>query len=150
MADFPFWAAVRSVKEGMSGSAGLRAYRAGGGKIGTQTWHRMVAEARHSISARGDEVSRPLNRRPTADETTTWTTAKAKGWIQQVEVMVRDRDTGDILTIPFSLKGRTLVSRQSAIDDALSVITPEGTDGEKQQILGAVYVGTYEMRPGGG
>lgn len=149
MSDFPFWAAIRTVREGMSAAAGLRAYRSGGGKIATGTWQRMVAEAKHAIGRRGDEMGRPLNRRPTGDEITNWTVSKAHGFIQQVEVMVRDRDTGDILAIPFSLKGRSLVSRQTAIDEALDTITPEGTDGEKQQILGAIYTGTYQMTPGG-
>lgn len=148
MADFPFWAAVRTVRDGISARAGLRAYRAGGGAIRDTTWFRMISEARVSIAARGDEVGRPLNRRPTADEGTRWTTSKARGVLQQVEVMVRDRDTGEVLAIPYGISSRRARTRQDVIDAALGTITPEGTDGDRQQILGAVYVGTYFMEPG--
>lgn len=148
MAEFPFWAAVRTVRDGISARAGLRAYRAGGGTIRDTTWFRMVTEARVSVAARGDEVGRPLNRRPTADEGTRWTTSKARGVMQQVEVMVRDRDTGEVLAIPYGISSRRARTRQDVIDAALGTITPEGTDGDRQQILGAVYVGTYFMEPG--
>lgn len=110
----------------------------------------MVGEARAMMAQRGDELGRPLNRRPTSDEMVRWTTRNASGFIQQVNVMVRDRDTGEIIALPYSYKGRTLISRQRAIDAAMATFTPEGTDGEKQQILGAVYSGTWEMVPGEG
>src|SRR6266508_2125266 len=109
----------------------------------------MAAEARTTISARGDEIGRPLNRRPLGSETTQWTTTKAKGILQQVEVMVRDRDTNEVLAIPYSVVGTRSITRQAAIDAALGHITPEGTDGDRQQILGAVYVATIVMTPGG-
>jgi len=86
----------------------------------------------------------PLNRKPTADQIETWSKWKGKGYIQQVEVLARDRDTGQIISIPFSSTGRVLKSRKAVIQEALSTITPEGTDGDKQQLLGAVYTGTYQ------
>lgn len=149
MADWPFWAAVHTAKQGMSGRAGLSAYRESGGRVANQTWFRMVGEARAMLAQRGDEISRPLNRRPTGEEIVTWHTRKKSGFIQQVEVMARDRETGAIIALPYSVKSQTLMSRQRAIDEALSAFTPEGTDGEKQQILGAIHTGTYQMIPSG-
>lgn len=148
MADFPFWAAVRTVREGLSARGGLSAYRQGGGEIRDATWYRMVSEAREAIAGREREAAAPLNRRPVADEITTWTTTKARGYIQQVEVAVRDRDTGQVLMLPYSVRGTRLVTRQQAIDEALGHYTPEGTDGERQVILGALSVGVYRMTPG--
>lgn len=107
----------------------------------------MIGEARAALANRGDEISRPLNRRPTADETTVWTTRKASGWAQQVEVMFRDRDTNAIIARPYFLTGRQLRSRQFVIDEAMGIYNPEGTDGDRQQLLGAIYTGTYRMIP---
>lgn len=148
MADYPMWAAIRSVKEGLSGRAGLAAYRSGGGRVQDSTWFRMVAEARDAVAARGPELGRPQNRRPLPSEMTIWTTRKAKGVLQQVEVFVKDRDTQMVQRIPFSVRNPTAISRQAAIDVALANISAEGTDGDRQQFLGAVHVGTYVMVPG--
>jgi hypothetical protein len=149
MADFPFWAAVRTVREGLSARGGLSAYRGAGGEIRDATWYRMVSEARAAIAGREREAGAPLNRMPVADEITQWSTPRARGFIQQVEVAVRDRDTGQVLMLPYSVRGDRLVTRQEAIDEALAHYTPEGTDGERQVILGALSVGVYRMMPGG-
>lgn len=149
MAEFPFWAAVRTVREGLSGRTGLSAYREGGGEIRDATWYRMISEARAAIAGREAEAGAPLNRRPTADEVNDWVTPRSRGYIQQVEVAVRDRDTGQVIMLPYSVRGTGLLTRQEAIDEALAHYTPEGTDGERQVILGALSVGTYRMIPGG-
>lgn len=148
MADFPFWAAVRTVREGLSARGGLSAYREAGGEIRDATWYRMVSEARAAIAGRERAASAPLNRRPAGDEITTWNVPKARGYIQQVEVAVRDRDTGQVLMLPYSVRGDRLITNQDAIDEALAHYTPEGTDGERQVILGALPVGTYRLSPG--
>lgn len=148
MADWPFGFAVRTVRDGLSGRAGLAAYRAGGGSIRDATWFRMVAEARTAVAGRELEVGRPLDRRPVTGEFVQWTTQKARGFIQQVEVIVRDRDTGGVTPLPYSLSGTRTVTRQQAIDSALGHYNTEGTDAARQVFLGAIYVGTYIMTPG--
>ena len=60
MAEFPFWAAVRTVREGLSGRTGLSAYREGGGEIRDATWYRMISEARAAIAGREAEAGAPL------------------------------------------------------------------------------------------
>lgn len=148
MAEFPYWAAIRSVRDGLSGRQGLNQYREGGGKIRDSTWYKLVGHAQEAMSKRQKEVTAPLDRRPTAEYLQHWPTKKKTGIAQQVEILARDRDTNELITIPYTRFGSTLVSRQSVIDDALSTITPEGTDGDRQQILGASYVGTYVATPG--
>jgi hypothetical protein len=147
MADYPFWAAVRTVRDGISGRSGLSAFREAGGEIRDATWYRMISEARAAIAGREAAAGAPLDRRPVADEMTAWSTRQAQGFIQQVEVAVRDRDTGMVMMLPYSVKGAGLVTNQEAIDEALAHYTPEGTDGERQVILGAINVGTYRMTP---
>jgi hypothetical protein len=99
------------------------------------------------LAMREGIYNEPQHLRPVAGEISTWTTAKAKGFIQQVEVLVRDRASGEIVSVPFSLQGRSLVSRRSAIKAALSVYSDENAVKYDQQILGAVYTGTYQAIP---
>lgn len=149
--DFPLWAAIKSIKDGLSARAGLRAYRSGGGAIRDATWFRMVAEARRSIGESLAEATRPLSRRPTGNEITTFTTVKAQGFIQQVDVYVLDRATGLVETRPHSIRTDTLLSRRSAIRDAVTLfqdaidVNPDVYD---EEILGAAYTGTYQLVPG--
>ncbi len=141
--------ALLAVESGWSATAGLDRFRAEGGHIANQTWYRMSAEIARSLGSRIGTYNEPVNRVPTPAEVQDWTTQKAAGYIQQVEVLARDKVTGEIISIPFSLTGRTLVSRAKAMKAALDVY---GSDNERkyaQQILGAIYTGTYRAVPQG-
>lgn len=141
--------ALNSVQTGQSARQGLAAYRAEGGHIASQTWFRLVGEIQSALADREGIYDEPLNLRPVASEIRTWSTAKAKGYIQQVEVLVRDRGTGQIISVPFSVQARSLVSRRNAIAQALDVYSDDNAKRYNQQVLGAVYTGTYEARPRG-
>jgi hypothetical protein len=141
--------ALNSVLTGQSARAGLGAYRAAGGRLGSQSWYRLVGEIQASLAAREGIYDEPLNLRPVAAEIRTWTTAKARGYIQQVEVLVREKTTGQIVSVPFSVHGRSLVSRRNAIQQALDVYSDDNAKRYDQVVLGAVYTGTYEARPSG-
>ena len=142
--------ALAAIQDGLSASAGLSRYRSQGGRIANETWYKLTGELQATLAAREGVYNEPVNRIPTASEIQRWTTQKAKGYIQQVEVLARDRDTGEIISIPYSLTGRTLRSRASAIKAALSVYAGEQAKRYNQQVLGAVYSGTYEAVPEGG
>lgn len=152
MADSPFWAAIKTVKNGMSGRAGLAAARAGGVKIQDATWFRMVGEVRASLSSQIHEVTKPLNRKPLGDEIKTMTSRKATGFIQYVDIMVKDRDTGLTALRPYAVRVKELRSRQSIVKEALtrfvSAINDNPSDYD-EQVLGAVYTATYQMNPSG-
>jgi len=141
--------ALLSVQEGMSGRQGLAAYREAGGRLGTGSWYRLVGEIQRGLSDREGVYDEPLNLRPVASEIRTWTTSKARGYIQQVEVLVREKATGQIISVPFSVQGRSLVSRRNAIRQALDVYSDDNAKKYDQVVLGAVYTGTYEARPSG-
>jgi len=141
--------ALMAVQEGWSANRGLSEYRAAGGHVANSTWYKLTAEIQVTLANRQGIYNEPLNRIPTADEIKTWTTSKARGYIQQVEVLVRDKVTGEIMSIPFSLTGRTLRSRTHVLNEALKVYDPNSQSGQGQQQLGAVYTGTYEAIPSG-
>jgi hypothetical protein len=140
-------AALASQLAGKSGREGLVDYRASGGRIASQTWFRLVGEMQAMLASKEGIYNEPTNLRPVASEIQVWTTTKAKGYVQQVEVLARDRDTGQIISIPFSVTGRSLVSRRNAMQQALSIYSDDNASKYNQQILGAVYTGTYEARP---
>ena len=139
--------ALASQLDGKSARQGLSDFRSAGGKIASQSWYHLVGEMQAMLSEREGIYNEPVNLRPVASEIQAWETKKAKGYIQQVEVLVRERATGQIISVPFSVSGRALVSRRNAIQQALDVYSDENAEKYGQQILGAIYTGTYEARP---
>jgi hypothetical protein len=150
VADTPFWAAIRSVKSGKSGRAGLAAARAKGLHIADATWYQMVGEVRRSLSSQLDEVTRPLGQRPGQHEIQGFQAKNARGFMQYVDVMVRDRATGVVSVRPYSVRTNELLRRGQVINRALksfqgAVDTNKGEYDE--QVLGAVYTATYQFVP---
>src|SRR5713101_5962814 len=106
--------ALLAIQNAWSATRGLREFRQAGGHIGTATWFRMSAEIRTALGDRVGTYNEPSHRVPTPDEVKDWTTKRATGYIQQVEVLARDPKTGAVVSLPFSLAGKTLVSRAKA------------------------------------
>lgn len=146
--DLPVWAVLDALKEGRSATSGLAAYRAAGGNVRTQTWYRLHGEVQSALAGRIGEASAPLDRAPGGDETTKWTTRNAGGFLQQVEVLVRDRATGEVMAKPFSVTGEAMLTRGEAISQALDAYM-DNADEYEEQVLGAVHVGAYELVPDG-
>lgn len=136
-----------AIQQGWSATRGLLEFRNAGGHLADRTWYRLYAEIKTSAATIAEKLGQGVSRVPTAGEIQIWETATAKGYIQQVEVLARDRTTGEVISIPFSLTGKTLRSRAAVIKEALSVYTGDNAGKYDQQILGAVYSGTYEARP---
>jgi hypothetical protein len=143
-------AAQATVRAGLSANAGYRAFQAGGGSIQRATWLRTVAEVRARASDYLEESGRPQNRRPTADEITQLSTKHQARFIQQVDVYVRDRDTGEIDVKSFSWRGQALITRKAAINEALAAFDTGITgspDRFNETVLGATYTGTIQLVP---
>lgn len=149
MSVYPGWAAVSSVKEGLSANEGLRQFRAAGGKIGRSAWLALRAEVGTALANRPAEMAAPLTAVPGPEHTTVFSTTKASGVIQQVEVLYRVKGTDTVVNRPFSVKGQSMVTRQEAVQAALDQMSQAQQSNlyEEQVILGAVYVGSYELVP---
>jgi hypothetical protein len=142
--------AAKAVKLGLSGRAGLAAYRAGGGAVANATWYRAVGTVRRTLADSLEEATRPLNRRPQGNEITQIPAAKGFGFRQQLSVMVQNKDTGEVEAHPFTVRGKGLLTRQAAIDYAVSEFEAGVTgspDRFNERILGAVYENTLEFIP---
>lgn len=151
MAYSAVWGAVQALKAGLSANKGLAAYRQGGGAIARSTWLRLYAEAQANQVINSAEAGRPLNRRPVASEISSITSVKATGFMQYVDVYVRDRVTGAVTAMPQAIKSDSLFSRQKVVADVLSRYSQsaeEDPGAYPQQILGAVYTGTASFSPG--
>jgi hypothetical protein len=145
---YPATWALQGVQEGLSARAALRDFRSAGGHVADSTWYKVYGEVAAQVSLREGIYSEPQNLRPVASEIQQWSTVRATGYIQQVEVLVRDKGTGEIISVPYSSLGKTLRSRRSVINEALEVYSDENAEKYNQTILGAVYSGTYQGIPG--
>jgi|SRR6266852_1235876 len=139
--------ALHAVTQGWSARAGLDRYRAEGGHIADATWFRLTGEIQATLAQREGVYNEPVNLRPVASEIRTWEVRHGTGFIHQVEVLVRDRKTNQVISVPYSAQSRTLRSRISVLTEALSVYSDENAKKYDQQILGAIYTGTYQMIP---
>lgn len=146
MADFPLWAAIQTVKAGISARAGLREYREAGGTVNDARWFRMVSSVRTAVAAGNDEPIKPLDARPRGDEITVMPTKTASGYLQNVTVYVRDRVTGIVRARPFSVPSDFLATRADVIDTALANFQHNSEEYE-ETVLGAVYRSTHVMVP---
>lgn len=142
----PIQGVLSALSQGVSARAGLQAFREAGGEVRDATWYRLHGEVQASFSAELTEAGRPQNRAPGVDELTTWSTVNAAGYLQQVEVALRDRGTGEVYFKPFSIAGDGLLTRQAAVAKAIETYS-EGADAYDEQVLGAVHVGAYELVP---
>lgn len=145
---YPAQWALQSVLEGLSARQSLTQFRDAGGHVGNETWFKLRAEVEAAISNREGIYNEPLHLRPTANEIQQWSTVKASGYVQQVEVLVRERETGVIISIPYTSMNRQLRSRQNVVNEALDVYSDDNAKKYNQQVLGAVYSGTYEAVSG--
>ncbi len=141
--DYPFGYAVYSVREGLSGRAGLAAYRAAGGKVRDTTWFRMVGEARAQLSQLGSEVGADLRAKPSLSDARSWTLVNPNpnNYAQWVSVVMRDRDTGLIFTKPYVVMTPNLMTRGEVVARALDTYTPD-SGSDAGVVLGATYTST--------
>jgi hypothetical protein len=143
--------AVRTVKSGMSARAGLLAARAAGVEVRDATWFRIVAEVKNSLISQIAEASAPLNRRPIGAEINPLPTRVATGYVQYVDVFVRDRASGAVSIRPYAVRSNTLLTRQAVIKRAVTAFQSFTSGPEPdypEQVLGATYAATYILTPG--
>lgn len=153
MTTFAMWAAIRTVKSKVGTWVGFQQAREAGLDVNRSDWARHIGEARAALANRLGELSRPLNRRPVGTEIQQYTTVRQSGFLQHIDVFVRDLETGAVEARPYTIRTRDLRSRISVINEGLeryrNAIASD-PDLYPEEVLGASYTGTYQMVPGGG
>lgn len=154
MSQYPLWAAIRTIRDRIGTWVGYDVYSRLVPELTREEWARAIGDARAALANRVSELTRPLNRRPVpgSPEVTPYRgrVTSARGYMQYVDVFVRDRETGIVEARPFAVRTDDLMSRQRVITTALSryeaATLPEGTF-EGEIIVGAAYAGTVEFLP---
>lgn len=150
MASFPLWAAIRTVKGKLGTWVGYERYNEVDPTITRQQWANAIGQARAALANKVGEITRPLNRRPVPGEITPYTSRTATGFMQYVDIYVRDAQTGIISARPWAVRTDTLMARQTIVTQGLSryeaASLPGGTF-EGEEVLGAAYAGTVEFLP---
>lgn len=146
MDDTPLWAAIRAAKAGLSANQGLEAAKAADVSIRRQDWLALYREVRAALKAGAIETMQPLGRRPYATEFKVMSTVEATGFMQYVDVWVKDRETGEIRIRPYSIRTDFVMTRADAVATTLDRMQ-EHADAYGERILGAVYTGTYILVP---
>lgn len=144
----PGWVAA-GVRQGLSARESLRQYRDQGGAIRDSVWFRLYSEQRAAVGSVREEMTKPLNAKPTAQEITTMTTKRASGFLQTLDIYTRLKGTDVVSVRPFMFTSQSLMTRGEALSKALTMMQ-QAVDEERYEevLLGGVYTGTRSMVPG--
>lgn len=140
---------VLGVKNGLSATAALREFRAAGGRISDRTWYSGYAMVAQGVASRSDAITSNLDAIPDAGSIDPFPSRGATGYIQQINIQYRLVGSPEPIDRAFSIRGSDLLTKQDAIEEALNIFSGSVADGtyEDQVVLGATYVGTYELTP---
>lgn len=144
----PLWAAIQSVKAGLSANQGLEMAKQAGVSIRRQDWLALVRTVREAIDLGAVETMQPLDRRPFTTEYRIMRTVTATGIMQYVDVWVKDRETGEIRIRPFQITSDEPMTRADAVATAIDRLQ-QSEDLYGERVLGGVYAATFLMVPKG-
>lgn len=141
-------AALIAAKEGMSARAFGRLMRELGEGARSSEMDKMYGLAKQMIATSGDEIFRNISLAPLPSEMTPWTSKGATGVRQNVSVIIRERSTGNIRSVPYSAYSATGTTREEAMASALSSYSTNN-EAYNTEIIGAVHGATYQYTPSG-
>lgn len=147
MADVSVWRAAQAARQGLSANEAYRQAHAAGESMARGTFLKLYAQIRADYAQQATEATRPLNSRPANAEIRPYVTARETGYMQYVDVFVRDRTTGEVFPVPYGIRTDELLTRADVIDTALANYGRHA-EGYDQQVLGAAYTSTYLYGPG--
>lgn len=153
MSDYAFWAAIRTVKSKIGTWVGYDRLVSSGYEISKTEWASWVGQAQAAIANRSSELVKPLNRIPSGPgDIFPYESKRATGFMQSVEISVRDRQTGIEEIRFYTFRGDTLRSRGRVVADAVAryrEAAATNPDDYPEEILAAWYSGTFQMMPTG-
>lgn len=134
------------VKAGTSATEGLRQYRAQGGKIRDSRWYGAFGELQAELARKDFVRAAPINRLPTGSEISPVTAKKHGAYIYRGAVMVVERDTDQIVSLPASVRSKKLITYKTAISMMQTQITDTGSP-PGMTVIGAYVSGVRELVP---
>lgn len=136
------------VKSGMSATQGLAQYRKAGGAIRDSRWYQAFGELQAELARKDFVRAAPINRLPTGEEISPVTAKKHGAYIYRGAVMVVERDTDQIMSLPASVRSKKLVTYKTAISMMQTQITDTGSP-PGMTVIGAYVTGVRELVPEG-
>lgn len=137
-----------ALRRGLSANQALRELRAAGQGIRRQDWLSLYRQLDDTLKSRATGIDRPGGRRPYQREILVMSTATATGYLQYVDVWVKNRSTGEISARPYGIATDDLMTHDDAIETAVDRMQAFADDYD-EVILGGTYLTTYMMVPKG-
>src|SRR6187551_727125 len=114
---------LRGISEGLSGAAILRELRSAGLGLRTQTFYRLVGQARTEVSARSVMAQLGPNEVPDASAIPTWPSAVKTGFAHIVSFASRDDVTGQVTIQRVTVRSDSVMTRAAAEAAAFDVFS---------------------------
>lgn len=149
MAGVATWIAAQAAKAGKSANQAYEDLHAAGEGMRRATFLKLYASIQADLAQQAHEITQPLDIKPYASQIRAYDTKVQSGYMQYVDVYVRDQATGEVYSVPYGHRTDDLLTRADVIETALFNYSAHA-ESYGQQILGATYTSTYLFVPGGG
>lgn len=147
MANLSVWRAAQAARQGLSANAAYRQAHAAGESMARGTFLKLYAEIRGDYANQVREATRPLNAKPEAHTILPYAVTHETGFMQYVDVFVRNRETGEVFPRPYGIRTDELMTRGDVVETAIAQYGRHA-EGYGEQVLGASYTSTYLYGPG--
>lgn len=146
MADVSVWRAAQAARQGLSANEAYRRAHAAGESMARGSFLKLYSQIKADYAQQVTEVTRPLSAKPTHAEIRPYVAAAETGYMQYVDVFVKDRATGEVHPRPYGIRTDELLTRGDVIETALARYT-QHAEAYGEQVLGAAYTSTYLYGP---
>lgn len=145
--------AIKAANAGYSANRFARELTAAGAGIRRAVALKVFQEGRRLAAEYRQEPLRPLGQVPTFAESRQWPTRDSAGVLQTVQLIYREKVTGNVLVRYYSVKSAEGVTRGEAIAQAIAAYNSAppavagGSRPEQADLIDAVHVGTALLVP---
>lgn len=138
--------ALAYARRGKSANAYFASLRSAGIGIRRQTALQLYSAATSVVTKSRGEAFANVNSRPGGQNISTWPTARRAGYGQTVALVYRERGTGQIKTVYHTTFTQKLVTRATAMQNAVAAYD-SNADEYEQELIGVSYQSTYKYTP---
>lgn len=153
------WVAQFGVKHGLSANEALRIAQGLGVGIRRADFLSAYGQIKVNNTYRAAAISTIITAFPSNTEIGKLPTNTATGYVQYVDLFLRDKAGGPVYTRHQALRTDTLFSKEGAIDfltskyrtaiDNAKVRAPQWGTGTDEVVIGGIYIGTHQFEPVG-
>lgn len=131
------------IREGLSASRGLDAFREAGGSARTQTWYRAWNETLAAIERAGAIGRAPLDSRPLESELSAGGWRTRERYTYMVDVLVRPVGSSDVFAMPMAVTSDSLLTYDEALAQAIGYAETD-LDKYGEAVVGGVPTAVYD------